>query len=135
MIRFVVGIAREVGRQTQDVWDALRDPYNRATVLVSVSVALLLVAAAYLLVTRYDALLRLVHHGLSCESLSNDKAAVIIVLGTVFALSVPITIGTAVARSEARRRGRSVSPAELIVALLVSASSGALLVGMAFGFC
>ena len=134
MLRFVTAVVKEVGRQLAATYRAFADPHNRATVVVTLAVLVLLVVAVYLLVTRYDALLRLVHHGLSCEALSNDKAAAIVVLGTTFFLSVPITVGAAVMRSEASRRGQYLSPVEFIVALLVSVSSGALLVALSLGF-
>lgn len=123
------------GHQIANAYRAITDPHNLMVVATSLVLLALATAAFYLLITSYDALLRLARISLSCSALSNNKAVTLIICGLVFGVSTPLTIGEALLHADAKRKKRRHGIAHLVAYGTASVASGALLVSLAIGFC
>ncbi len=135
MWRGSVRLIANFGHQIANAYRAITDPHNLAVVLTSLVLLSLATAAFYLLITSYDALLRLARINLSCSALSNNKAVTLIICGMVFGVSTPLTIGEALLHADAKRKKRRHGMAYLMGYGVASIASGTLLVSLAIGFC
>jgi len=125
----------DFGHQIAYAYRAVTDPHNLTVLATSLVLLVLATSAFYLLITSYDALLRLARISLTCSALSNNKAATLIVCGLVFGVSTPLTIGEALLHADARRKKRRHSLAHLVGFGIAASTSGALLISLAIGFC
>jgi hypothetical protein len=124
-----------LGHQITSAYKALTDPHNMIVIAYSIVLLALTAVAFSLLISNYDALLRLAHIHMSCQNLSNHKAASLAICGVIFGVSTPLTIGEAVLIADAKRKGRPHSALHLMVFAATSITSGGVLVSLAIGFC
>jgi len=123
------------GRQIASAYKALTDPHNLIVVASSILLLVIAAVAFSILISNYDALLRLAHLSMSCQDLSNHKAATLVIVGVIFGVTTPLTIGEAVLIADAKRKGRPHNTLHLMVFALVSVTSGGVLTMLAIGFC
>lgn len=135
MLAGVRDLVLSFGRQINSAYRALTDPHNLIVIASSVMLLAIAAVALSLLISNYDALLRLAHLTVSCQDLSNHKAATLVIVGVIFGLTTPLTIGEAVLVADAKRKGRSHNVVHLLIFALVSVTSGGVLALLTIGFC